>query len=82
LAVVSTFIARLLLFSGIRRLGSGQFALLAPLETLLTVIWSYLFLQERLTAIQWAGGLLILFSMVLAVQRLRLTGRWRPWPRL
>jgi drug/metabolite transporter (DMT)-like permease len=75
LAVVSTFLARLLLFAGVRRLGSGQIALLAPLETLLTVIWSFLFLGERLTAVQWIGGLLILLSMALA-------RRWRPLPRL
>ncbi|MCL4263079.1 MAG: DMT family transporter [Anaerolineae bacterium] len=75
LAVVSTFLARLLLFAGVRRLGSGQISLLAPLETLLTVIWSYLFLDERLTAVQWLGGLLILLSMALA-------RRWRPLLRL
>ncbi|HRQ36612.1 MAG TPA: DMT family transporter [Chloroflexota bacterium] len=75
LAVISTFLARLLLFAGVRRLGSGQIALLAPLETLLTVIWSFLFLGERLTAVQWLGGLFILLSMALA-------RRWRPWPRL
>ncbi len=75
LAIISTFLARLLLFIGVRRLGSGQIALLAPLETLLTVIWSFLFLGERLTAVQWLGGLLILLSMALA-------RRWRPLPRL
>ncbi len=75
LAVISTFLARLLLFAGVRRLGSGQISLLAPLETLLTVIWSFLFLGERLTAVQWIGGLFILLSMALA-------RRWRPLPRL
>lgn len=75
LAIVSTFIARLLLFDGVRRLGSGQIALLAPLETLLTITWSILFLGEWLTAVQWLGGLLILFSMALA-------RRWRPLPPL
>lgn len=80
LAVVSTFLARLLLFAGVRRLGSGQIALLSPLETLLTIIWAFLFLGERMTVVQWAGGLFILLSMVLAARRLRLTRRWRPWP--
>jgi drug/metabolite transporter (DMT)-like permease len=75
LAIVSTFLARLLLFAGVRRLGSGQIALLSPLETFLTITWSLLFLGERLTAVQWLGGLLILLSMALA-------RRWRPLPRL
>jgi drug/metabolite transporter (DMT)-like permease len=75
LAIICTFLARLLLFESIQRIGSGQIALLTPLETLLTVIWSYLFLDERLTAVQWLGGLLILLSMALA-------RRWRPLPRL
>lgn len=82
LAIFSTFLARLLLFDSVRRLGSGQVALLAPLETLLTVLWSYLFLAERLTAVQWLGGILILLSLMLAAQRIRLLRRWRTWPRL
>jgi drug/metabolite transporter (DMT)-like permease len=84
LAVVSTYLARLALFAGVRSLGSGQVALLAPLETLLSVIWSILFLVERLTAWQWLGGMLILTSTLLAVNRLnraRRRPRWRVWSR-
>ncbi|MCH8339483.1 MAG: EamA family transporter, partial [Chloroflexi bacterium] len=55
--------------------------LLGPLETLLTVIWSLLFLQERLSVVQWAGGGLILFGAVLAGQRMHRI-RWRPRLRL
>jgi drug/metabolite transporter (DMT)-like permease len=82
LAVVSTYLSRLALFAGVRHLGSGQVALLLPLETLLTVTWSVLFLHEWLTLWQWVGGLLILLSALLAVQRLRWTRkrtRWRVW---
>lgn len=85
LAIISTYLARLALFAGVRNLGSGQMALLIPLETLLTVIWSTLFLQERLTFWQWIGGGLILSSALLAVRRLRLARwrpRWRAWSRL
>jgi drug/metabolite transporter (DMT)-like permease len=73
------------MFAAIRSLGSGQLALLAPTETLLTVIWSMIFLQERLTAWQWLGGLLILTSALLAIARLnraRWRPRWRLWPRV
>lgn len=84
LALVSTYLARLALFAGVRYLGSGQIALLTPLETLLTVLWSVLFLQERLTLWQWAGGTFILASALLAVRRLsqaRRRPRWRIWSR-
>ena len=77
LAVGNTYLARLTMFAAVRRLGSGQMALLLPVETLLTVIWSVLFLHEWLTTWQWLGGALILLSALLAVKRLR-WARWRP----
>jgi drug/metabolite transporter (DMT)-like permease len=85
LAIVSTYLARLTMFAAIRIIGSGQIALLAPPETLLTVLWSMIFLQERLTSWQWVGGLFILTSALLAIDRLnraRWRPRWRLWPKL
>jgi drug/metabolite transporter (DMT)-like permease len=70
LAIVCTYLARLTYFAAIGTIGGAQISLLGPLETLLTVIWSILFLHERLTALQFAGGGLILASALLAVQRL------------
>jgi drug/metabolite transporter (DMT)-like permease len=85
LAVIATFLARLATFAAIRGIGTGQVALLAPSETMLTVVWSMLFLSERLTPSQWLGSGLILLSGLLAIQRLRRakprTG-WRIWLRL
>ena len=84
LAVVSTYIARLTLFAAVQHLGSGQMSLLLPFEVLLTVIWSILFLGEWLTLWQWVGSLLVVSSAVLAIDRLRLTGRrlrLRNWSR-
>ncbi|MEM7345112.1 MAG: DMT family transporter [Chloroflexota bacterium] len=78
LAVVSTYLTNLALFVAVRHLGSGQMALLNPIEILLMVVWAFIFLQESLTPIQWAGSGLILGSMVLAMERLgRLRGM--PW---
>jgi drug/metabolite transporter (DMT)-like permease len=68
---VSTYAARLLMVAAIRRLGSSQMALLVPVEMLLTVTWSVLFLGERFTGVQLAGGTLILLSAVLSVVRLK-----------
>jgi drug/metabolite transporter (DMT)-like permease len=73
LALVPTYLARLGLFAAIKRLGGSQVSLLGPLETFLTVIWAIVFLGDRLSLGQLAGGALIILSAVLAVQRLRRT---------
>ncbi|HRA64567.1 MAG TPA: DMT family transporter [Caldilinea sp.] len=70
LAVVSTFLARLAYFAAMGSIGGAQVSLLGPLETLLSVTWSILFLHERLAPAQLFGGVLILASALLAVQRL------------
>ncbi len=69
IALVGTYLARLATFRAVQGVGSAQLALLAPLETLLVVFWSLLFLGERLTLYQWLGGSLILLSALLARQR-------------
>ncbi|MEZ4620703.1 MAG: DMT family transporter [Caldilineaceae bacterium] len=85
LAIISTFLARLLFVSAVDRIGSGQMSLLSPLETLQTLIWSMLFLDERLTVLQLMGGALVLGSALLALRRLDLAKwrpRWRNWARV
>jgi drug/metabolite transporter (DMT)-like permease len=77
LVVVSTFVARLTMFAAIRLVGGGQVGMLAPLETMLTVLVSVIFLQERLSPLQWVGSSLVLVSALLAVQRLGRV-KWRP----
>ena len=67
LAVFCAYLSRLAMLRGIQELGSAQVALMAPAETMLTVIWSVLFLQERLNTLQWVACLLIIFSALLAV---------------
>lgn len=82
LAFASTYVARLLIFAAVSRIGGGQMAMLSPLETLLAVTWSFLFLGERLSPLQWVGGAFILTSAVLTIQRLgiaRMRPRWRLW---
>lgn len=71
MAVIGTYLAQMTMVSSVRLLGSGQVALLNPVETFLTVIWSVLFLAEYLTPLQWVGGGLILFSALLSIRRLR-----------
>jgi drug/metabolite transporter (DMT)-like permease len=71
LAVVSTYFARLALIGAIRRIGSGQIALLWPLQTLLIIVLSVIFLGERMSPVQWAGGGLIILSALLVIERWR-----------
>jgi drug/metabolite transporter (DMT)-like permease len=78
MALVSTYVARLTLFAGVKRIGGGQVALMAPVETLFTVTLSVVFLGDRLSPVQVVGGLFILASAVLAVQRLRRAKVARP----
>ena len=70
LAIISTVLARLAYFAAMGRIGGAQMALFGPLETLLSVVWSILFLHETLAPLQLAGGALILASALLAMQRL------------
>lgn len=69
MAVISTYFARIAQFVAMRHIGGGQVALLWPLQTLLIILLSVLFLREQLTLLQWAGGLLVLVSAGLAIQR-------------
>jgi drug/metabolite transporter (DMT)-like permease len=72
LAVVGTYFARLALFGAIARIGSGQIALLWPLQTLTAIVVAVIFLGERLTPIQWLGGALVLAATFLALPGVRL----------
>ncbi|MBI3958309.1 MAG: DMT family transporter [Chloroflexi bacterium] len=69
MAVVSTYFARLAQFVAMRHIGGGQIALLWPVQTLLIILLSVLFLHERLTLVQWTGGVLVLVSAGLAINR-------------
>jgi drug/metabolite transporter (DMT)-like permease len=68
--LVSTFLARMAMFAAIHRIGTGQVALMGPLEVLMGVIWTQLFLDERLVVAQILGGGLILTSAALSARRL------------
>lgn len=84
LAVLSTFLARWAMYTAVSYIGSAQMSLLNPMEILLAVIWSILFLHERLAFNHWLGGGLILISALLAIKRINLARqrpRWRAWIR-
>lgn len=58
-----TFASRLTLFLGVKHLGGMQTAILGLGELLVTLLLSFFWLGERLSAIQWAGALLLVISL-------------------
>lgn len=68
LAIIASATARLFLFAGINLAGSRQAALLAPLETLLAVLWAVWLLGELLTLLQWVGTFFVIASAALGAK--------------
>ncbi|MCO1655571.1 DMT family transporter [Pseudonocardia sp. S2-4] len=70
IAVVSTVVAMLTFFAGLRRIGPSSAAILSTFEPVVTTALAALALGEFLTPVQLAGGLLVL-SCVVVVQGVR-----------
>ncbi len=64
LAIV-TFLSRLTLFFGVKRIGGLQTALLGVTELLVTLTFARLWLHETLNPSQWVGVILICLSILL-----------------
>lgn len=60
-----TFFSRLLLFLGVKHIGGMQTALLGLGELLVAIVFSHLFLGERLTTWQWIGTAGLSLSLLL-----------------
>jgi drug/metabolite transporter (DMT)-like permease len=61
----TTALSRLAMFSALQRVGGVETSMGGLLELLASLILAFLLLGERLTLIQWAGGLLLVGSMLL-----------------
>ena len=68
IAFFSTAIAILTLFRGIELLGSTRASILSIVEPLVTITISSLLFHDRLSAIQWGGGLLILAGAFIVIR--------------
>lgn len=64
-AVIATFLGRLMTYGAIILIGSDQFALLSPLETMLTILWSVVFLGEVMAGWQVIGAAAIVAATAL-----------------
>jgi drug/metabolite transporter (DMT)-like permease len=62
-----TVVSRLLMFLGVKQLGSVQTALLGVTEILVTVILSIIVLGEQLLARQWIGAAILIASLLLII---------------
>ena len=62
---LATFLSRLALFFGIKKIGGMQTALLGLAELLITILFSYYWLHESLNLAQWLGALGLAVSLLL-----------------
>ena len=60
-----TFFSRLALFFGVKKIGGMQTALLGLGELLIAIVFSHLWLDESLTALQWLGAVGLGLSLIL-----------------
>lgn len=60
-----TFLSRLSLFFGVKKIGGMQTAILGLGELLIAVVFSHLWLNESLTAPQWLGAVGLGLSLIL-----------------
>ena len=68
--LVPTFLAVILLFHGMSRLGTSRTAIVSTLEPLFTIGLAAAVLSDRLSITQWIGAALVLAGVLLA--------EWRP----
>ncbi|MBN1303195.1 MAG: DMT family transporter [Anaerolineales bacterium] len=82
-----TFLSRLALFMGVKRIGGMQTALLGLGELLITITLSYLWLGEKLSWFQWVGAIALTVSLLLvkldaqSPERKRSKSGWLGWIR-
>jgi drug/metabolite transporter (DMT)-like permease len=63
---LATFLARLLLFAGVKTIGGVQTSIFGLAELLVTVILAVSLLGERLSLLQWIGASLLTITLLLA----------------
>lgn len=71
IALVSTVVAILAFFAGLKRVGPSLASVVSTLEPVVTVALAWLLLGESLTTWQFAGGALVLVAAVLLASRPR-----------
>ncbi|HEC35556.1 MAG TPA: hypothetical protein ENI39_03355, partial [Anaerolineae bacterium] len=62
---ITTVLSRALMFAGLQRLGGTEAALVSLLELLVSLGLAFLLLGERLTPLQWIGGVVLIIGSLL-----------------
>jgi drug/metabolite transporter (DMT)-like permease len=65
LAIIATVIPSFLLNTGMKRIGSNNVAIILAIGPVATILQAYIFLGEKITALQIAGTLLVIAGVVL-----------------
>lgn len=83
---LATFLSRISLFFGVKRIGGMQTALLGLGELFVTILLGHLLLNDRLTLLQWIGAIGLGLSLLLvkfdqSQPRQRGAGGWLSWIR-
>ena len=71
MAIVSTVVPSYLISVGIKRIGSGNAAIVGSIGPVSTILQAYFFLEEPITVLQIAGTLLILLGVLVIGRRKR-----------
>lgn len=69
ISVLSTLVAILAFFAGLKRVGAATASIVSTLEPVVTVALAALFLQEMLAAVQLLGGALVLVAAAWIARR-------------
>lgn len=69
IGLVSTALAVVTLFAGIKRIGATSAATLSTWEPVVTIVTASLFLGDRLSPLSWMGAGLILFAVLMISQK-------------
>lgn len=70
MAVFATVLPSFMVSEGIRRIGSGNAAIVGSIGPVSTIIMAYFFLDERMGALQWAGTVLVIIGvLVISLQK-------------
>jgi drug/metabolite transporter (DMT)-like permease len=76
---VTTALSRILMFAGLKRLGGIEASLIGLLELVVSLGFAFLLLNDRLTPLQWLGGGILVFGVMLGrldIGPPRETRRW------
>jgi drug/metabolite transporter (DMT)-like permease len=80
LLALATLLSRLMLFTGVKRLGGVQAGLISLSELLITVIGARVLLGEQLSPLQWLGAGLLGLSVGLITRERSLGAPQQPKP--